>query len=367
MKLLNILSSNKSIKALIAFSLLAVFSLSSCGKRQPPQPPLERVSQKVLISGFQRGKEVVLSWTMPARNASGGSILNIARVDIYRLAESSAETTALSEAEFSSRSTLIASLPVNDVDFGLKKMSFADKLEFANQPVTLRYAVRFVNESGQKAGFSNFLAISPAPRVAEAPEALTAAAAETEISLRWNSPLTNVDGSQPPNLLGFNLYRSPNKNATAVLLNDKIIGGNEFADQKFSFGQTYFYFVRAVSPGSDGAAVESRESNIVEITPKDIFPPNPPAAITTAASPGTISIFFAVNLEKDIAGYRIYRSEDPNLDRAQWKNLTPELLTTNTFQDKSVESGKTYYYAITAVDLSGNVSNFSTVVSEKAF
>ena len=36
----------------------------------------------------------------------------------------------------------------------------------------------------------------------------------------------------------------------------------------------------------------------------------------------------------------------------------------NTFQDTRVESGKTYYYYLTAVDKAGNVSGTSEVVSE---
>ena len=80
----------------------------------------------------------------------------------------------------------------------------------------------------------------------------------------------------------------------------------------------------------------------------------------------SISIFFAVNPEKDIAGYKIYRSTDPSLEKSKWTLLTPQLLTSNTFQDKSVESGKTYYYYLTATDSSGNVSQPSEVVSEQA-
>ena len=45
-------------------ALIAVVSLIglSCGKRKPPLPPKERVSQRVEISGFQRGNQVILSF-----------------------------------------------------------------------------------------------------------------------------------------------------------------------------------------------------------------------------------------------------------------------------------------------------------------
>ena len=86
--------------------------------------------------------------------------------------------------------------------------------------------------------------------------------------------------------------------------------------------------------------------------------------VLSGAAPTTISIFFAVNPEKDIAGYKIYRSIDKDLAKEKWDLLTPQLLQTNTFQDMKVESGTTYYYYITATDKTGNVSSMSDVISE---
>ena len=132
------------------------------------------------------------------------------------------------------------------------------------------------------------------------------------------------------------------------------------------FGKEYFYFIRAVSAGTQAEPVESVESNIVRVAPVDTFPPSAPAAITVAAAPGTISIFFAINPEKDIAGYKIYRSTDPDLDLKAWTLLTPELSKANTFLDQKVEAGIKYYYYITATDTAGNVSEPSEIVSETA-
>jgi fibronectin type 3 domain-containing protein len=46
--------------------------------------------------------------------------------------------------------------------------------------------------------------------------------------------------------------------------------------------------------------------------------------------------------------------------------LTTDLLTRNTYQDTRVETGKTYYYFITATDKFGNTSPPSEIVSETA-
>lgn len=360
------LNKKASGKAALAFIMLALLICLSCGKRSPPLPPVERIPQRAEISGFQRGNVVNLTWTLPARNASDGSVLNIDRVDVYRLAEPLNSALTLSEEEFASRSTLIKSIPITDADFGLKKLAYQDRLEFAAQSVRLRYAIRFVNASGQKAAFSNFLLVEPTARIADAPTSLSAKTTEAAIVLDWNAPDANVDGSKPANILGYNIYRSTSDNETAKILNKTPINQTKFDDQSSEFGKYYLYFTRTVSLGSNGEPVESLESNIVKISPKDNFPPSPPSAITIAAAPNNLSIFFAANPEKDLAGYRIYRSTNKNLPLAEWQNLTAELLKTNTFQDLKVEAGKTYYYYLTAEDTAGNVSAPSEIVSETA-
>src|SRR6185312_1362455 len=71
-----------------AFLLLLFIVLSGCGKRRPPLPPVERVQQRTeLLSGIQRGNQVILSWPAPQRNAPDSSVQSIRRIDVYRLAE----------------------------------------------------------------------------------------------------------------------------------------------------------------------------------------------------------------------------------------------------------------------------------------
>jgi hypothetical protein len=354
------LSKAKAPLALIAVVLLIGLS---CGKRKPPLPPKERVIQRVEISGFQRGSQVILAWLMPPANATSRSVLNINRADIYRLAEPLSSPQGLSEEEFASRSTLVATLNISDSDFG-KTLNFTDTLQFAGQAARLRYAIRFVNASGQKAAFSNFFLLEPAAKIAAAPTSLSASITQETVKLDWDAPRANVDGTTPPSLLGYNVYRSGSEKVPGKLLNKTPISDTAFDDEFFEFDKPLLYFVRAVSVGTAGEPVESGESNIVQLLPKDIFPPSPPTAITLAATPTTISIFFATNPEKDVVGYRIYRSEDPNAEKANWQLLTHEVLATNTFQDTRVQSGKTYHYYLTAVDKAGNISDRSDVVSE---
>lgn len=356
----------KHFTPLVSFLILAAVSLLStgCGKRGAPVPPRERVLQRVELSGYQRGNQVILSWKMPARNAPKGDVLNISRADIYRLAEPASAPQQMTEEEFANRSTMITSMVITNADFGSKTLLFKDVLQFAGQSARLRYAVRLVNATGQKAAFSNSLLIEPTSKVAGSPASLSATASQQTVHLRWQAPVTNIDGSVPVSILGYNIYRSLSEKEPAQPLNKTPVTKNEFDDEFFEFGKEYYYFVRSVSVGTGAEPIESAESNILKFKPVDTFAPSAPAAITLAATPNTISIFFAVNPEKDVVGYKIYRSTDKDLPIDQWTLLTPELLKTNTFQDTRVESGKTYYYRLTATDKFGNVSEVSEVVSE---
>ena len=359
------LSKCQCFKISLAFTIAALLITGfACGKRKPPLPPLQRNSSNIEISGFQQGSVIILSWTLPDRNADDSSLTSIRRANVYRLAEPLSAPESISENEFATRATLIANVAISDSNLAKQQFTYRDTLQFAGQSARLRYAVRFVNEAGQKAAFSNFLLIEPTAKLAGTPTTLTARLTQEAVLLIWTSPPTNVDGSQPVNLLGFNLYRTVG--ATTKLLNETPINGTQFADNFFKFGTDYRYFVRSVSLGTNGNPVESLNSNEVELSTVDVFPPAPPTAITIAAAPRNLAIFFATNIENDVVGYRIYRSTDARLPKSDWKLLTGQLLTTNTFQDKSVESGQTYYYYLTAEDSAGNVSQPSEIVSETA-
>jgi hypothetical protein len=300
---------------------------------------------------------------MARNNAGDASLLNISRADIYRLTEPVSSTTNISEEEFASRSTLIASVPVADSDFAGKQMTFSDTLSFAGQSARIRYAIRFVNATGQKAGFSNFLAFEPTAKVAASVSGLSADVSQNAVSIRWTPPTNNIDGSTPPNILGFNIYRL-DENNDRKQLNASPVTASQFADQTFEFDKAYSYSVRTVSLGANGQPIESEDSEVIKVLAKDTFPPAAPGSVTIAASPNSISIFFATGLETDIAGYQVHRSLDRDLPKSEWILLTPALLTTNTFQDTNVESGKTYYYYLTATDKFGNISPASKIVNE---
>jgi hypothetical protein len=354
---------------ILAFAFCPLPFAFACGKRRPPLAPLESVPQRTeALSGAQRGNQVFLQWPAPQRNAPDTSVQSIRRIDVYRLAERPEAPLPLTEEEFSTRATLIGSVTYESIrDAPGAIITYVDTLELAGEPTRLRYALRYVNAAGQRAGFSNFLLIEPAARIAEPPTLVgPAQQTETSINIRWQPPTANIDNSTPVNLLGYNIYRFDQSQAESgqTPINSTLISGTEYSDKNFQFGGRYNYIVRSVSLGTNGAQVESLNSNTVAVETKDIFPPSAPGRVTAAAAPGRISLFFPANPETDVVGYNIFRSTDQNLPLKDWTKLNPQLITRTTFQDETVEAGKRYYYYVIAVDAYGNISAPSEVVYE---
>jgi len=349
---------------------LGVLSLApTCGKRRPPLPPIERIQQRTEdLSGSQRGNQVILVWPAPLRNANEGSVQSIRRVDVYRVAERPTAPLPMTEEEFGSRATLIGSVPYEEIKKGGPTLTYIDRLELAGEPARLRYAIRYVNAAGQGAAFSNFFLMEPAARVAAPPTIVKTGKeySETANTISWEAPTKNIDASTPVNLLGYNVYRivSSKPEVEPKPLNPEPITVTQYQDKKFKFGETYTYFVRSVSLGTEGKPVESLNSNTIELSQVDIYPPSAPSLAPPGVAPGRIALFWTANPEPDVAGYYLYRSTDPNLAKNKWIKLTKSPYTKTTFTDENVETGKTYYYYVTAVDNAGNEGPPSEVVSE---
>ena len=355
---------------MLLLGLCALALAPTCGKRRPPLPPLERVPQRTeALTGIQRGNQVILIWPALPRNAKEGSVQSIRRVDVYRVAEKPTAPLPLTEDQFSARSILIGSVPYDEIRKSGTNLTYTDTLELAGEPARLRYALRYVNSAGQRAAYSNFFLMEPAAKVADPPTVIKTGneMSETAITITWAAPAKNIDGSTPVNLLGYNVYRTnaAQPEAEPKPLNPEPVTGTQYPDKKFKFGEKYVYFVRSVSLGTEGKQVESLDSNGIELSQLDTYKPAPPESLQAQGAPGRIALFWAANSEPDLAGYIVYRSTDPNLPKEQWTLLTPAVYAKTTFADENVETGKTYYYYVIAIDSAGNKSLPSEVVSEK--
>jgi alpha-L-arabinofuranosidase len=120
---------------------------------------------------------------------------------------------------------------------------------------------------------------------------------------------------------------------------DLKIRGNPFSYRFPRHSVTVFVFSR---PGSDQQAPQS------------------PTGLTGSAGDGRVFLYWDENPEDDLEGYNLYRSRRP--DGPHRNRVNAEPIETQEHLDLGVDSGVTYTYAITAVDRSGNESDFSEVL-----
>jgi len=65
-----------------------------------------------------------------------------------------------------------------------------------------------------------------------------------------------------------------------------------------------------------------------------------------------VDLNWKASTSSNIAGYNVYRSPDA----ANWKKINASLIASTLYADSTVANGSTYYYAATAVDISGKES-----------
>lgn len=344
--------------------LSALCFLAACGKVGDPLPPIPRAPLIVSdLSATQQGTSIIISFSVAkvTRNE------NLKSVEIFRLVESINAPPGITVEDYERRAGgSIKTLTPEELPTNVSLVTYIDPIDFkiANDQTRYRYAVRLINKEGRPADLSNYAMLTPLSTVAEPPLGLKANVTQTQVEITWQPPSANLNGSQPANVLGYNLYRRVNQQLTKV--NTDPLKEPRYVEKQFQFGTTYEYIARALSLPRAGAplseVIESNESLSLTVTPKDIFPPTAPTSISIASRGGIISLFWPPNPEPDVIGYNVYRSEDEQ----SWTKITSRPITTITFADRQVQIGIRYHYQIVAVDNAGNESQRSETKSEVA-
>ena len=341
--------------------------LSGCGNVGDPLPPLVLIPKPVSdLRALQVGNNVKLSWTLPEINTDGSTTPVLTGIEIYRLPSEGLSRSPSGNLVFPESIQPWRVLR----DFELKAYKPGEKVTLidplagipmdAFPQTTLAYALKGFNKKGQDAGFSNIALtkLFPAPNP---PQNLRSLEKEKYVEILWEAPSTNLDGSPIEDGAMFNVYRSEDPQALSwQRLNLTPVVGNSLKDETMELGKTYFYKVRTLAPPSAGG-IESRDSDSIEVSNKDTYPPSPPSEVTAISSGETISLVWLPNTEPDLAGYIVYRSGPEK----KFERISDTLVTKASYIDSSVVKSQTFFYRIKAVDQKGNVSDFSEEVSEK--
>src|SRR5580698_7063468 len=358
---------------------LAFFLTAGCGAPGEPTPPAPPVPVAIAdLAAHQAGDGVQLIFTLPAKTITADRLASLPAVEIVR---GSPKPDGSPDAKtFRIVYTIPGSLVENYVSEGHVK--FIDPVAPAEARAhpggLLVYVVRTRASKKRASGDSNVVSVRVYP-VPEPVGKIEGRVTEPAIELSWAVPTRTSGGDPLSGFSGYRIYRGELDPASAeaaladfskakwksplALLAPS--DENAYRDTLFDFGKTYAYIVRSVVL-VEGSALESGDSVPLIVAPRDTFAPAAPqnlvAAVLSGATPGSVlvDLSWSINLETDLAGYRVYRSEQQD---AKGVGITPELLLAPAYRDTSVEPGHRYWYSVTAVDRTGNESEAGTAVA----
>ncbi len=364
---------------IVHFIFSILFYSAGCGAPGEPVPPSPPVPAAITdLAARQLGDGVLLSFTLPTNSVSGTRLPEPPAVEILRVITRRDGTP--DPKSFRAVDTIPSTLVTAYVT--QKRMEVIDTLSpqdaQTSSGTTLVYRVRTRTSRKRASADSNTVLVQVFP-VPQKIALVETQVTESAIELRWAAPASTSTGATLSGALTYHVYRaevdpaslkaaeekgSPLETKTALVLLTTSAAPN-YQDAAFEFGKSYLYIVRSVIT-ANGVPLESDDSQHVIVTPRDIFPPAAPQGLVVVLLPGTtpeslaVELSWSISLETDLAGYRVYRSEQENI-RGQL--LTVELLLTPAYRDTSVEPGHRYWYAVTGVDRAGNESAPSVAIA----
>ena len=362
------------------YFLFSIFFFAvGCGAPGEPTPPSPPIPTPVSdLAARQSGDGAQLTFTLPVRTVAGERLAEPPAVEIFR-------GSLKPDGKPDNKSFhLVYTLPgaLLDTYINEKRIQFKDPIApdetRAHPGATLAYRVRTRAAKKRASADSNTVSVRVFP-VPERIVSLDARITESAIELSWPAPKLTSGGAPLDRLTGYRVFRGeldPSSSEAAAhdisqakwksqLILLAPAPENSYHDTLFEFGKTYLYIVRSVAVADDGP-VESDDSVPAVVSARDTFPPAAPqnavAAVTTppGGSP-VVDLSWGINLENDLAGYRIYRSDRQD---ARGQLLATDLLLAPVYRDMSVQSGHRYWYTVTAVDRAGNESAPSAVQAD---
>lgn len=244
---------------------------------------------------------------------------------------------------------------LTSVDIGVSESSstpVGDSLQrggVGSGPADFFWQAAQVDTPGQPNTGQTFTGGCGGPSPPPAPTGLSAVAGDGHVDLAW-------DPSGSPDVVGHNLYRSVTSGSGYVVLNSTPLTGTAYADAGLVNGTEYYYVLTAV----DSSSLESATSAEVSATPQDATAPAPPSGLVAVPGDGSVSLDWSDNDEPDLVGYNVHRATTSG---GAYTQVNAGPLVTSELVDSGVVGGTTYYYVVTAQDLSGNQSAPSLEVS----
>lgn len=370
----------------ILICVLGSAVLVSCGYPGVPIPPALELAKPVTdLRAARKGDKVYLAWTVPAKTTDRQSVRHPGATRICRslkvpladcknpVAEIPAAQFPLPAPQAEHEGVLPAKVEANYIDILSPQMQEQD-------PTTeITYAVSVQNESGRSAGLSNQVQVPSAPTLPP-PSHFRARVQKDGVLLSWECPqaIPAADGIAHK----LRIYRREQGKLADAKVNDTKISdadladcahaagqSPEFLDQTFEWEKHYDYRATVLTvvsgPGKPEFEVEGDDTPAVQVFAHDVFPPGVPTGLQAVFSgvgqAPFVDLVWSPDTEADLAGYNVFRHEgnEPPM------KLNSDPVKIPAFRDSNVQSGKKYFYSVSAVDGRNNESAKSEETSEQ--
>ena len=344
---------------------LSIVVFAGCGTPGAPQPPSLNLAKPVSdLKAARSGTQVTLTWTVPTETTDGAKFRHRGSTRVCR---------AIDQPSINQCNS-IGSLETPPTK---QSASFTSEIPPQNVGPTdyATYAVEVLNDRGRSAGLSDQVKLPTAvvshldgtPKIQVTANAVlaTASVAPRETSVPQSLELRRKEKG------------SPQESTVAQRPLDLQEGqpqNVELRDENFVWEKNYEYRVAVVGseqlPDSTTANFDADVSAPIEVLTHDVFPPAVPAGLQavfsgqTAGQQPSIDLTWNPDLDRDLAGYFVYRRLQDQPATAAIK-LNAQPVAAPSFQDTNIQPGNTYYYSVSSVDERGNESKRSEETSEQ--
>ena len=297
-------------------------------------------------------------------------------------------TPALQIPPFFTEAEVIATLPSTEL---AATLSYEEGIEADWVGKRVEYALIYTNRKKRASPPSSVVQIEPIEEL-EVPGAPVASVGDGRVELRWET-------DTPSDEAFFDVYRRDGdaESYPKKAVNPIPLGSPELIDEAIVFGRPICYGVRRVVPppalpveelpvealpveappveelehveaeGEGPVPLEPEPSELVPVvppianpiriesllseetclTPEDTFAPETPTDLVGVSIDSGVFLTWDVVEAEDLAGYRVYRSSAPS---GPFELLNADIVVEASYADETAEEGRTYYYAVTAVD-----------------
>ncbi len=297
----------------IAFPVLLAALASGCAYIGDVRPPTLDIPARIYdLRAAEFGDKISVAFTLAPLTTEGLALRNVRAVEL-RVTGAGVDRT----------------FQIPPKDAGPYAYD-APAGEFIGKGVIL--AVRAIGPKGKSSDWSNLVMMDVQTPLLT-PQDVAAVNSPKGVHVTWK-------GTAPH----FRIFRAgPGGMPEPVGMTDT----NEYDDTTVAMGTVYRYRVQ----GFNGDVHQSEVSGEVEVTPVDLFAPAVPAEFSAVQGVGAIELVWQRNTEEDFAGYNVFRAEGGG----EFEKIAGPI-DAPAYSDRAVEAGKTYRYAVSAIDRTGNES-----------